>query len=930
MDKHTIPDYNKLMRKFDDDTNNLLETKLEIPLLNRRIVSRQRLTMMLDQGVRRHLSLVIAPTGYGKTTLLVEWVLHGANANSRIAWVNLDSYNNPPLRFWAYVVHGIRKAIPDLQYDLAEYVQLGYNEKNFKILNPLLNEIGSIQEQIILILDDFHTITDPVVNQGLMYLIEHKPHNLHVVIAGRKMPDLPLSRLIAQDQVTQITQENLVFTFCEVESFLNRVMDLDASQEQVARLLESSEGWIAGIQLAGLSHHSWSEFDLIKDQFSNDNRQVYAYLSQEVLNAQEQDLRDFLIKTSILEELSAPLCDDVLQRTDSRGFLDKIEEANLFLVCVDYPGCGFRYHSLFAEMLQEVLLATYPEEVSELHRRACSWMLEHEMPEKAISHAIAAGDLEWAAEILDQYAVQALMRHDIFNLARWIDYFPDELFIRHPQMWIYSAFVNYHLGRIEDVRDDLGQVEHLINSPASGQYFSEEKELIRWEHDAMQAMLHTTTDDFTEAIESIHTVLESPPQAALYFIISLQHTLAFAYEKVGDLSGASRFFTKSYEIAVDQKNYLSQLRNLVEISRLEKIKGDLNQSVKFLNQCYQLCRQQNLDASHTIFVESALLERRLEKCEFSEAKELTDKIVTSLVEIMDNPKLWLSMDLLYSTVVEYYLAIHDRENLERYFDQMLKYTPAIRGDFPDMPWNLIDTQVRGWLALEETPVTSLHLNEIKTNLMKKRFKMLEEKIALNRILLAQGLWDDAQAGLEDLVNQLASSQLQEYWLQALVLLALVYWKQGLETSAYQALQTAMAYGLSVGYQLVFVREGGVMREMLRGYIDQDQVVKDQEMLKPYIQDLLELIEELQSGQIISEIAGDDVLDASGMGDDLLSKREIEVLHLLADGKAYKEIALSLNISLNTVKAHVKHIYSKLDVNSRMEMYARSRELNLMD
>lgn len=917
------------MPTIEDDYKNLLTTKLEVPLTNRRIVSRNRLTSMLDEGLHRSLSLVIAPTGYGKTTLLVEWVLNSADSNKRIAWVNLDQYSNPPLRFWAYIISGLKKAIPNLHYNLEEYIQYGYSENDLIILNPLLNEIAESNEQIILILDDFHTITDQVVLQGLMYLIEHKPENLHLVISGRKMPELPLSRLIAQQQLLQITQENLTFTFQEIETFLKQILEVKVSQEEITAMLEASEGWIAGIQLAGLSSQSWPELDLVKNQFTNTNRQIYEYLTQEVLNSQDEQLREFLLKTSILEELTVPLCNYLLNSTKSQEMLLKIEQANLFLICLDFPNCSYRYHSLFAETLQKHLTQTYPDLVPELHRRACTWLLAHDKPGKAISHAIAAGDLEQAAEILDQHAIAALRNHDIFNLAKWIGYLSNDLFQKYPQLGIYSAFVNYHLGRIEKVQENLRQVNLFLNNPSDSQYSEDEKNVIQWEHDGLAAVLLTTTKEFSEALESIHTVLEDPPEVDPFFINFLHLNLAYTYQIVGDLSAASQFFFKGYENAVAQNNPLAQFRNLLEVSRLQMVQADLFASEQTLKQCFQLCNKYKLDESFVIFVEAALLERATEKCDLESARSLVTKVLDALIEVIDNPNLWLRLDLLYSRLVEYFLAVQDRENLEVYFKQMLKYSPSLREDIPDMPWNLIDIQVRAWMGLEADPQTSKQLEEIKVFLANKSGRMLEEQIAFNRILLAQGNLVEAQSGLQQMVKNLSSTQYRKNWLEVSVLLSLAYWRQGKEKSAIDIIEPALNYGRSQGYMMVFLREGTEMVRLLKAVLAKIEVAENQPDMEDYLRNLISSSENISHGKPAYEKNVSTVIPVTLDEEETLSNREIEVLLLLAKGKAYKEVALDLNISLNTVKSHVKHIYSKLGIKSRKEMFLKARERKLI-
>jgi LuxR family transcriptional regulator, maltose regulon positive regulatory protein len=400
----------------------LLETKLHVPRRRGGLVARPRLVERLGVG-EPALRLVSAPAGFGKTTLLAQWLATVSAGGRRVAWLSLDKSDNDPVVFWTYVVAALQRAAPGVGGPALTLLQAPQPPME-AVLATLLNELSASSDEVVLVLDDYHLIDAREVQDAMAFWVEHLPPQLQLVIAGRADPALPLARLRGRGQLLELRAAELRFTAQEAAAYLNEAMGLALTAGDVAALEGRTEGWIAALQLAALSLQGRDDVAGFIAGFAGDDRYIVDYLAEEVLARQPEQVQRFLLQTSVLDRLCGPLCDAVTGQDDAKAMLAALERGNLFLVPLDDRRGWYRYHQLFADVLRARLLDEQPDQVPALHARASAWYEQHGQPSAAIRHALAAGEVERAADLVE-LAIPALRRHrQEATLRGWLDAIP--------------------------------------------------------------------------------------------------------------------------------------------------------------------------------------------------------------------------------------------------------------------------------------------------------------------------------------------------------------------------------------------------------------------------------------------------------------------------------------------------------------------------
>jgi LuxR family maltose regulon positive regulatory protein len=905
-------------------TENLLTTKLERPFVDTRIVRRDSLTSLLKASSEQRVTLVIAPPGYGKTTLLVEWLSTSNSSNHHAVWVTCDQFDNLPLRFWAYIISGLKKACPEFHFNPQQLLQQEQEPDDLTLLNPLLNEIVAVPHHVILVLDDYHTITNADIQHQLSYFIEHLPHNLSLVLSSRVTPPIALSRLRAQHRLFEITERDLSFSLSEAQSFLINVMNLDIDQEQIVALWNSTEGWIAGLQLAALSHYR-SRTRLPSPDVLHDNRLILDYFTEEVLNQQSAHVREFLLKTSVLEELSTPLCDAVLECQDSGKLLIEIEGANLFMVCLD-NSCGYRYHPLFAQVLQTRLKQVYPQEVARLHLQACDWFLADKQLDKAISHALAAGALEKAAAIVETCATEAILQNDLIRILHWMFLLKKDgdMLIRHPRLAVYDALTNYHLQRLDQVKAILCEIEQILE--AKKQPLNETDRLVQWQVAAIRAVLECSQGNPKKGISELVALLTTQPSEDHYFLGFITHSLALTYKDIGDLEAAANTFYTAYHHTLNYSP--SAIQSLCASAAIRKQQARLREAQQKYCEAYELTKDLQNEYSIIALVLIGLLNIAFEQNHMEQAHYWAAEVLANRRQLVANPSAWMWMGLtsIDFGLVRYYLSLGDIEAAAQHFKDLKKHVPANLLANPDMHQHLVEVQALLGLAMEQMRIEDNLLPEIKTYLESKKELTPLERLTWARINRAHKQFSQARMVLDELEAHLRKTNEQEILINTLILKALVCQDLCHDERALGSISDALLLAEPNGYVRVFINEGNAVKHLLNQYL---LTFKDGR-LQHYVERLIAVFNAKSDPITDNESQALPKTTRLAENPPDLSQRELEVLQMLTTPLSYKEIASALTISVNTVRIHVKKVFHKLDAHSRKAALLRAKELKFLD
>src|SRR3712207_12859 len=394
-------------------SDSLVSTKLRPSQARPKLVTRPRLTEKLEREPARKLTLISAPAGFGKTTLLLEWLRERAEGEGSVAWLSLDEGDNDPTRFLSYLVAALRAVEEEIGEGVLSALRSPEPPRIENITAALINELAALPEELILVLDDYHLIDSKPVHGVISFLLEHLPQGVHLIISSRIDPPLPLARLRARNQMVEIDASDLSFTSEEAARFLNSVMGLGLSAEDVAALEERTEGWIAGLQLAALSMRDRHDVSGFVEAFSGSHRDVLDYLAEEVLEGQPPHVREFLLRTCVLNHLSGALCNALTGRSDGQAILERLERENLFVIALDEERRWYRYHHLFADFLRSRLQREHPDQIEELHCRAAEWYEQNGWISDAVGHTLAAEDHERAADLVERVIGETWFRGEV-------------------------------------------------------------------------------------------------------------------------------------------------------------------------------------------------------------------------------------------------------------------------------------------------------------------------------------------------------------------------------------------------------------------------------------------------------------------------------------------------------------------------------------
>ncbi len=897
-------------------STNLLATKFHRPAPPTRRVGRPHLLQRLDEGLQTgcQLTLISAPAGFGKSTCASLWLETIARPS---AWLSLDPADDDPSRFLAYLVAALQKVDPAIGREAEGLLHSGQLPPIEVLVTSLLNDVQNIGCNFALALDDFQVLHDNRILKTMEMLLANQPQNLHLVLVTRADPQLPLARLRANHCLNEIRAADLRFTATETSRFLNELMGLSLSEQDIAVLEELTEGWVVGLQLAGLSMRQQPDRSAFIANLSGSHRHILGYLTEEVLRRQPEEVQAFLLQTSILEELSGELCDAVTNYPfgRSQALLEELFSANLFLIPLDDSGQWFRYHHLFADLLQARLRQAFtPEDIAGLHARAALWFEAKGLASQAVDHSLAAGDFAAAARLIEQYADEKLARGELTTLLHWIDVLPAEFSRLHPLILLAKAWTLTLAGAVRQVEPVLREAEASVE-PGNETPVTR---TLKGNAAAIRSFFAVLAGEYPRALELAEKAEALLPESSVNARALLPYSLGAAYRAQGQYEKALDAFSRVARMGEAYDNLFTWATGVTEIANIHRYQGRLRAAAETSTAALEWMKARRVERFGSLAkVEVPLIEVLREQNQVDEAFRRVNDVI-SRMQAWDMPtdRIFAYLALIHIQQAQRNLAgmaesLRIAQELKTNHPVLIALASAV--DICEIRFCLESGNLAGAGRLVEAYSSHPEINQI--------YNLYEQgQIMHARVSLAQGRPEEATSILSILTAHpsaaLRTGTLAEiHMLQAQALAA-----QAKRKSAVERLLEALALAEPEGFVRLFADEEPGLQPLLR----EAAARADSPAMKGYI---VRLLEAFPPGQALAETT-----QSAAKAADLiepLTEREREVLRLIAEGLKYNEIAQRLFISLNTVRTYVKDIYGKLGANNRTQATALARQLGLL-
>jgi LuxR family maltose regulon positive regulatory protein len=891
----------------------LLQTKFYIPTIRPERVTRPRLFERLNVGLARKLILVSAPAGFGKTMLVSDWL---RQTNLPTAWLSLDPDDNDSTRFLSYFIAALQ-SLPSLggaDVGKSALAMLQASQPQpppvEALLTTLINELVAVPATFALVLDDYHLIQAQPIHHALTFLLDHLPPTMHLVLITRADPPLPLARLRGRGQLTELRQTDVRFTAEEAAEFLNQVMGLDLSTEDVATLESRTEGWIVGLHLAALSLQDRADTHEFITAFTGEHHYVLEYLIEEVVRRQPEPVRRFLMQTSILDRLCGSLCNAVTGENDGEAMLAYLRLRNLFILPLDDEHHWHRYHRLFADLLGNLLRKAYPpEHIRELYRRAGKWYERNGLATEAVNHALTAEDFERVAQLIERNSLAMVSRGELATLLRWIDTLPQDLARSRPWLCVHQAWPLTLAGRADAAEPLLRQIEQQISpedlSPESREILGHVTTMR-----AMMAMMHSDMPQTIELALRADTLLPSDnviPRNTIFF------TLATAYYAEGQLKEAGQALAEELRLGRIAGNVWMVVRSLCDLADLRVIQGQLRGAAKLVQEALQWAEARGLRQLGTVgYALVKLGEICYERNDLIAARE----------HVVEGVKLMQGWQQPYEMVGGYtaLASVLQAQNDATGALEALQKAEAIRAEHPHydrLDSMLNSCRIRLRLAQDGPKEAARQATEIRLGETNALIFREQGQILLARVFIEQQKWDEALRLLDRPAQEAEAGGRFGRLIEILALQAIARRLQGDTVQALSALEKALTIGEPEGYARVFVDLGAPMATLL-------QQAAARGVAPDYVSGLL-----VAFGTEGEKTFRTPLRPESAALVEPLTERELDVLHFLGEGYSNQRIATALVVTLNTVKKHTSGIYGKLGVHSRTQAVVRAQELGLL-
>jgi LuxR family maltose regulon positive regulatory protein len=850
----------------------LVSTKLHIPHVRNSLVSRPRLIRKLNEGMEAKLTLVSAQAGYGKTTALSEWV---KQCSALVAWVSLDKQDNDWIQFWSYVTASIQERVPGFGNTIWSLLEKGPSVSLEPAITALLNELNQLTSELVIILDDYHFIELPAIHDSLIYLLEHLPPHIHLYIASRTDLAIPTARLLAKGELHRIIMQDLRFQLDEGLVFFRDTTDLLLTKEQVIQLFHQTEGWISGLQLAAISLERSDNIAESIHQFSGQQHNISDYLLEEVLHHQSEQMRTFLLETSILSRMNHSLCQAVTGQMNCQEQLEGLDRLNLFIIALDDQRNWYRYHHLLSDFLQQLLSRTDPAKWVQAHIHAAYWLENHGFDEEAVEHFLEGKQYADAVRLIEKNLF-TLMQSKSVALKRWVAFLPESSFEEKPMIEMFYISVLLGVGewgaavrRVEQAEIRFQALQEKLTNPEWNQamgniYF-------------FCAVTSYLRKDLVRTSEYFELVERYIPEGSFFQTMgrnryqgydSFDDHLAF----INDLHTADAFLLKWINTWGHKKEYpfigylyASYSKLLYERNRLEEAEFYVSQALG----------RKDMQPFARILIQIVFSASRIQQAKgnSNRASELLEQLKSQI----DSPDYVLFM-----------LKIEAEQACLSLQQGSFQYA--------------LDWLQRCGLA---------HTDEVSMNRM-------AEHLCLARVLAECERMGEALYLLERLYRLLCKEDRLRDRIKVLILQSVSLQRLGQTEAALVQLETALHLAEPEGYIRSFIDEGPMMAEMLSAYLKVQQgsrLSNPPSVILAYIKQLLQAL----------NVTSEEELSLK----EVLTVQETRILLLITNGLSNKEIAHHLNITGETVKSHIKNLYRKLRVNNRVQALQRGKELNLL-
>lgn len=883
----------------------LLSTKLYIPPTHPDLVSRPRLIGKLDAGLHCKITLVSAPAGYGKTTLISDWI---AQSGLRLCWITLDESDNDLGHFLAYLIASLGSLGIDVDEQILTLIQSPGHNNVEDIFIPLINQIAVTQDKFSLVLDDYHHILNQDIHEAVEFILEHAPPCMHLVLITRADPPLPLARLRARGQMIEVRESDLRFSVEEGEQFLNQVQRLDLSSDEIKLLLNRTDGWAAALQMVSIALKNRSDKAVYIQTVSGNQEFIADYLHSEVMNQQPEDITTFLLKTSILDRLSGPLCDAITGGENGGQILRRLRDENLFLTSLDDESHWFRYHRLFADLLGQQLLVTYPEEVPRLYLNASRWLEENGYYKQAIDYAFRGEDIQRAADLIDNHAEETLKRSEIATFIDWVKRLPDEMIFENDSLCIYYAWALLASAEESHIAEEYLNRVVAKDRQTSGRV------------KAAKSMWFLFNRQNREAIKLARQSLEQLPEEDLFFRQIAAWNLSALLFISGESEDGASMLAEVARVSLASNNLLVAIIALCRLGSYRMQQGNLNQAQDLFE------RALHIRPDGQIHPLPAACEALLglgkvfwERYELKSAREY-------LLEGIELSKRWREITDLdsYTTLAFINHSTGDEAGALQMIEKAKSL--AIQTVITDTDNRYVDLQeallylrqgnpyaVEVWASRRALEAFLEEEKLVETGNLGADVILCYELIVYARLLIAKKHFDNAINLLRKLMPLLERLGHRMKILEIQILIAIGMYAKGEIVEALPIINSVLTTAEHQGFRRIFLEEDLLLYDLInetiwRGYHSQ------------FAEGLIDTLKTNRGG--VRSNQDSELIEP-------LSEREIEVLRLLRSELSAQEIANHLHISVSTVRTHNKNIYGKLGVHSRFEAVSKAKDLDLI-